>query len=260
MNCSPPGSTVHGILQARILDWTAISPSSDWPRDWTVVSDIVGRFFTTSPTWEASIMMVTFSISICLVGFVTEQWYINICLIHSVHPPRQPGDCIEGCWLETWNRALSALCTYRQSWVMTPAFSPVTCAFPTCSGRPQVWRELGKSSKDQRNPALIWVLEQLTQKQGPVLIRVLEQLTQKRDPAFIWVLGQLTQKRDPALIWVLEQPTLEVGPRDHLGSTAAYMGSRVAYSEVEPSTHMGSRAAYLEVGPRDHLGSRATYL
>ena len=31
MNCSPPGSSVHGILQARILEWIAISFSRDLP-------------------------------------------------------------------------------------------------------------------------------------------------------------------------------------------------------------------------------------
>ena len=37
MNCSTPGSSVHGILQTRILEWVAISFSreSSWPRDWT---------------------------------------------------------------------------------------------------------------------------------------------------------------------------------------------------------------------------------
>ena len=39
---SPPGSSVHGILQARILEWIAIpfSRGSSWPRDWTRVSCI----------------------------------------------------------------------------------------------------------------------------------------------------------------------------------------------------------------------------
>ena len=31
MNCSPPGSSVHGILQARILEWVAISSPGDLP-------------------------------------------------------------------------------------------------------------------------------------------------------------------------------------------------------------------------------------
>ena len=34
MNCSPPGSSVHGILQARILQWVAIPCSRDLPNPW----------------------------------------------------------------------------------------------------------------------------------------------------------------------------------------------------------------------------------
>ena len=51
-DCSPPGSYVHGILQARILELVAISFSraSCWPRDQTQVSCIAGIFFT---TWAA---------------------------------------------------------------------------------------------------------------------------------------------------------------------------------------------------------------
>ena len=47
MDCSPPGSSVHGILQARILEWVAISFSrgSSQPRDQTQVSCIAGRHF-----------------------------------------------------------------------------------------------------------------------------------------------------------------------------------------------------------------------
>ena len=47
MDCRLPGSSVHGILQARILEWVVISFSrgSSWPRDWTCVSCIscIGR-------------------------------------------------------------------------------------------------------------------------------------------------------------------------------------------------------------------------
>ena len=51
MDCSPPGSSVHGILQARILEWVAISFSrgSSQPRDRTQVSRIAGRCFTSEP-------------------------------------------------------------------------------------------------------------------------------------------------------------------------------------------------------------------
>ena len=51
----PPGSSVHGILQARILEWAAfpISRGFSRPRDWTQVSPIAGIFFTSWTTREA---------------------------------------------------------------------------------------------------------------------------------------------------------------------------------------------------------------
>ena len=55
MDYCPPGSSVHGILQARILEWVAM-PSckeSSWPRDRTQVSCIAGRFFYPWTTYEA---------------------------------------------------------------------------------------------------------------------------------------------------------------------------------------------------------------
>ena len=54
-DCSPLGSTVHGILQARILEWVAIpfSRGSSQSRDQTWVSCIADRFFSISATKEA---------------------------------------------------------------------------------------------------------------------------------------------------------------------------------------------------------------
>ena len=48
MDCSPPGSSVHGILQARILEWVAMPSSrgSFLPRDQTHGSCIASRFLT----------------------------------------------------------------------------------------------------------------------------------------------------------------------------------------------------------------------
>ena len=52
---SPPGSSVYGILQARIQEWVAIpfSRGSSWSRGLTQVSHIAGRFFTIWATREA---------------------------------------------------------------------------------------------------------------------------------------------------------------------------------------------------------------
>ena len=52
MDCSPPSSSVHGILQARTLEWVVMPSSrgSSQPRDQTRVFCIAGRFFTTEPS------------------------------------------------------------------------------------------------------------------------------------------------------------------------------------------------------------------
>ena len=55
VDCSPPGSSIHGLLQARILEWVAISFSrvSSWPRDRIRVSRIASRCFNLWTTREA---------------------------------------------------------------------------------------------------------------------------------------------------------------------------------------------------------------
>ena len=62
MDCSLPVSSVHGIFQARILEWVAISFSrgSSWPRDWTGVSHIVGRCFTVWATRDIYILYMCY--------------------------------------------------------------------------------------------------------------------------------------------------------------------------------------------------------
>ena len=54
MDCSLPGSSVHGILQARVLEWGAIPffRGSSWPRDRTRVSCIGRRILYCWATWE----------------------------------------------------------------------------------------------------------------------------------------------------------------------------------------------------------------
>ena len=58
MDCSPPGSCVHGSLQARKREWVAMpfSGRSFRPRDGTCTSmspALAGGFFATSATWQA---------------------------------------------------------------------------------------------------------------------------------------------------------------------------------------------------------------
>ena len=60
MACSPPGSSIHGILQARVLDWVASSYSRghSWPKDWTHISCVscIGRWILYyCDIWEAQV-------------------------------------------------------------------------------------------------------------------------------------------------------------------------------------------------------------
>ena len=73
MDCSPPGSSVHGILQASILEWVAIpfSWGSSQCRDWTRISCIAGRFFPISK--EKSINTLWFII-IFICFFCLARW------------------------------------------------------------------------------------------------------------------------------------------------------------------------------------------
>ena len=55
MDCTPPGSSVHGTFQARILEWAALpfSRGSSWPRGQICVSCTASGFFTAEPLGEA---------------------------------------------------------------------------------------------------------------------------------------------------------------------------------------------------------------
>ena len=74
MNCSPPGSFVHGISQARILEWIAISSFRDFSdpgiEPMPLASPSIGRWvFNPCATWEASSQLsATFSFFKIFIG------------------------------------------------------------------------------------------------------------------------------------------------------------------------------------------------
>ena len=75
MDCSPPDSSIHGILQARILEWIAMPSSreSSQPRDgtWVFKSPAwVDGFFTASATWEAYIYIYIGAIYIYIYIYI----------------------------------------------------------------------------------------------------------------------------------------------------------------------------------------------
>ena len=81
-----PGSSVHGILQARILEWVASSffRESSWHRNWTQVSHIAGGFFTIWTTREAHVkFIIHFELIFCELHYVFV--YINYCIYLCLH-------------------------------------------------------------------------------------------------------------------------------------------------------------------------------
>ena len=83
IGCSPPGSSVHGDLQARILEWVAMPSSrgSSQPSNRTQVSHIAGRLFTVWATREARsevYSLVFFSITIIVTGVqISWHWHFQ---------------------------------------------------------------------------------------------------------------------------------------------------------------------------------------
>ena len=79
---SPPGSSVSGILQARILEWVAISSSrgSSRPRDWAQVSCVAGRLYCLSHLGSFVVKAVVFPVVMyrCELdhkkGWVPKSW------------------------------------------------------------------------------------------------------------------------------------------------------------------------------------------
>ena len=75
MDCGPPGSSVHRILQARILEWVAISSStgSSQLRDWNCFC-IAGGSFTTMPPGKHFFTYRSFFIR-CQLMWILFSWY-----------------------------------------------------------------------------------------------------------------------------------------------------------------------------------------
>ena len=84
MDCSLPGFSIHGIFQARVPEWVAISFSrgSSRPRDQTQVSRIVGRRFTLLATREAQGVLAAQLISSSAPAFSQrESLYPRSCFL-----------------------------------------------------------------------------------------------------------------------------------------------------------------------------------
>ena len=119
MDCNPPFSSIHGILQTRILQWIAISFSrgSSQPRVQTPVSCIAGRFFT---TWATRVGPLIYSFTECIL---LEK---HCCqgLIFNLHcnSKRSTIICLieEEADAERWSFWFKAIVWESCSWVLNP--------------------------------------------------------------------------------------------------------------------------------------------
>ena len=113
MDCSPPGSPVHEILQARILEWVAISYSrgSSWPRDRahiSCVSHITGRLFTTESPGKSLHYVAVATQSLSCVHLFVSPW------LQHARPPcpsPTPRTCSNSCPSSWW-------CHPTKSWML----------------------------------------------------------------------------------------------------------------------------------------------
>ena len=116
MDCSPPGSSVHEILQARKLEWVTVPSSrgSSWSRD-QGSPGLAGRFLTTSDTWgtpsRASIHFFPVTVpseSTVRVGVavVAETWQEAFCF----HPEFPQGSSL-GVAVMWWLDGSNILCS-----------------------------------------------------------------------------------------------------------------------------------------------------
>ena len=88
LDCSPPGSSVHGMLQARTLEWVAMpfSRGSSRPRDRTRVSRIAGGFFTLWAAWEALRIFISWTSVPLQPHFPQPPPVLNLFLQPLTHP------------------------------------------------------------------------------------------------------------------------------------------------------------------------------
>ena len=104
VDCSPPGSSVHGILQARILEWVDIpfSRGSSQPRDKTRISCIADRFFTTEPPGKPMLMRPVVKFTFEPIGFNLSHRLTA----HSIFPSSKGTQMSECKWPQSHPAAM----------------------------------------------------------------------------------------------------------------------------------------------------------
>ena len=139
IDCSPPGSSVHGISQARILEWVAISffRGSSQPRGGTHISCIARRILYHWTTWETHcpLSLVTRgqvsprSLPIRLPTAIMYQW---LALSHTGFPEnitnKAEDNSLKSYWADSQGQRRNWLCLQETCWAEVDTW--LTCGFP----------------------------------------------------------------------------------------------------------------------------------
>ena len=102
MDCSPPASSVRGILQARTLEWVAMPSSrgSSQPKDQTQVSQIAGGFFTIWATRESqvNVFYIVYLYDFIVTVKTKEVAIANVCILQIKRVSNFPIDMASKQW------------------------------------------------------------------------------------------------------------------------------------------------------------------
>ena len=151
----PSVSSVHGISQARILDWVAISSSwgSSWPRDWTCISCgscIVRQILYHWATWEVRLCLITKHLKVGNWGKSNER-NVNKVFLHlklfKILSMRVL-DLLVFPWLRErglWNLVVKQLLTPPLAWCSKDTLTPFVTNFTVTELCPNVFTGVTKS-------------------------------------------------------------------------------------------------------------------
>ena len=109
MDCSPLGSSLHGISQARILEWvaTCFSRGYTWPRDWIGGLALSRGFFTTEPPWKPCALLVGMQIASLSWFAQSCQQFTHHCF-HTISRNRNTHKKIVNyIWVLLWKKSLT---------------------------------------------------------------------------------------------------------------------------------------------------------
>ena len=101
VDCSPPGTSVHGILQARTLEWVAVpfSRGSTWPREWICIPCVMRSFLTSEPLGKPNMCMLCLLVSqSCLTLRNPMDYSLPGSSVHG------PDMCMWMCNCLIWNK------------------------------------------------------------------------------------------------------------------------------------------------------------